>query len=127
MGPSSHHFGPLLREKRTQAHKTLGDVARALGCSVSFVSDVEHGRRHPFDRRQILKLADLLQMPAEPFALAAAKDRQVVKIESNREDHLEMAASFARVLDSGDAKRIAELRAFFARSESDDDEKTDAG
>ncbi len=115
MRPRQNHFGNLLRDQRAASRKTLGDVARALECSVSFVSDVEHGRRHPFDRSQILKVAELFGVPPFELVMAAAKDRQAVNITSDREEHLEAAARLARVLDSGDPSHISEALEVLAR------------
>lgn len=36
-------FGELVRRARTAADKTMGDMARRLGVTVVFVSDVERG------------------------------------------------------------------------------------
>jgi len=34
-------FGEVLRRERKKARKTLDDVATAIGCKVSYLSDVE--------------------------------------------------------------------------------------
>ena len=65
-------FGDTLRRTRQEAEKTLGDVARLLGVSVVYVSDVERGNRRPFSNERILKVARLLE--ADPAPLIAAAD-----------------------------------------------------
>ena len=40
-------LGDKLREARLAARLTQGEVARAIGCCVSYVSDLEFGRRQP--------------------------------------------------------------------------------
>ena len=47
-------YGQFLRAKRISDSRelTLKDVARELGVSVSFASDVEQGRRKPYDERR---------------------------------------------------------------------------
>ena len=42
-------FGDLLRKLRRKANRTLGDVARVLGFSVVYMSDVERGNRKPLN------------------------------------------------------------------------------
>jgi transcriptional regulator with XRE-family HTH domain len=68
------HFGDLLRKLRRQADKTLGDLARLLGVSVVYVSDVERGNRKPFDNQRIIRIAKFLN--ADPTALIEAADRE---------------------------------------------------
>ena len=53
-------FGDLLRKLRRKADKTLGDVARLLGVSVVYVSDVERGNRKPFSNERIVLIARFL-------------------------------------------------------------------
>ena len=65
-------FGDILRRTRQEAGKTLGDVARLLGLSVVYVSDVERGNRRPFSNERIIKVARLLM--ADPALLIAAAD-----------------------------------------------------
>ena len=52
-------YGRFLRTKRLSDDRelTLRDVADALGVSVTFVSDVEHGRRLPYDEIKTQKRA----------------------------------------------------------------------
>ena len=40
-------LGDKIREARQAARLTQGDVARAIGCGVSYVSDMELGQRQP--------------------------------------------------------------------------------
>lgn len=68
----AERFGDVLRRTRQQAKRTLGDVARLLGVSVVYVSDVERGNRRPFSNERILKIAKLLK--ADPAPLIAAAD-----------------------------------------------------
>jgi transcriptional regulator with XRE-family HTH domain len=65
-------FGDLLRKLRRKADKTLGEVARLLGISVVYVSDVERGNRKPFSNERIVRIADLLG--EDPTALIEAAD-----------------------------------------------------
>lgn len=91
---------------------TLGDVAKHLGCTISFVSDVEHGRRNAFEARQIIQLGELFRIDPGPLLAEAAKSRGSVKISSRREDVLEMAAGLARMLADDDTDNLAAVRNF---------------
>jgi transcriptional regulator with XRE-family HTH domain len=67
-------FGDLLRRLRRKANRTLGDVARLLGVSVVYLSDVERGNRRPLSHERILKVAIYLEV--DPAALMKAADRE---------------------------------------------------
>ena len=68
-------FGDEMRQQRVRAGKTMQDVAREIGVSIAYVSDVERGHRAPLNREQILKAATVLGVPPEPLLLAAAQYR----------------------------------------------------
>ena len=73
MQEKNMRYGQFLRAKRISDNRelTLKDVAEELGVSVSFVSDVEQGRRKPYDEAKTQKtiadqtLAALTIMVAE--------------------------------------------------------------
>ena len=67
-------FGDLLRKLRRKADKNLGDVARLLGVSVVYVSDVERGNRKPFANDRLIRIAQFLN--EDPTALIEAADRE---------------------------------------------------
>ncbi len=67
-------FGDLLRQMRRKADKTLGDVARELGVSIPYLSDVERGNRKPFTTERLIQLAVFLK--ANPTLLIEAADRE---------------------------------------------------
>lgn len=64
-------YGQFLRSKRLSDSRelTLKDVAEELGVSVSFVSDVEQGRRKPYDESKTQKLIEFLKFTEEDIAL----------------------------------------------------------
>ena len=66
-------FGNFLRRRRTAAGKTMGDLARHLGVSITYISDVERGYRAPLTRINIIKAAEFLGIDASPLLLAAAE------------------------------------------------------
>nr|AIA16802.1 Helix-turn-helix domain protein [uncultured bacterium] len=62
-------LGDLLRSRRAALRLGLLDVAKACGCSVQFISNIEHGRAPlPWDKAQTL--ADCLQIPLEELHAA---------------------------------------------------------
>lgn len=105
----SNAFGTLLWQERRKAKKNLIHVANAIGCTTSFVSDVENGRRKPFDKIQIEAVARLLEIDPMPMIAAAARERNAVTITSSRDDVWELAAGLARVLEEGDDAILARL------------------
>jgi transcriptional regulator with XRE-family HTH domain len=81
--PNTAKFGRLLRELRTKAGKTMGDLARLLKVSVSYVSDVERGARAPLVRDKIISVAAFLQADANPLLIAAAQSRGAFELDAN--------------------------------------------
>lgn len=81
--PNTAKFGRLLRALRTKAGKTMGDLARHLHVSVSYVSDVERGARAPFVQGKILLVARFLGADANPLLIAAAQTRGAFELDAN--------------------------------------------
>ncbi|MBX6423340.1 helix-turn-helix domain-containing protein [Thermosulfurimonas sp. F29] len=67
-------FGKTLRRARKNAGLTLKNVAEAMGWSIVYLSDVERGRRNPPKPEMMLKLAQIVGVPAGVLLEAAAKD-----------------------------------------------------
>jgi transcriptional regulator with XRE-family HTH domain len=63
----SKKFGELFRHERKRSGKTMGDLARQLSISVTFLSDVERGTRPPLAPERIRRAAEL--MGTTPTAL----------------------------------------------------------
>ncbi len=65
-------FGPLgdlIRKKRLDRNLGLSDVAKAVKCSVQFISNIEHGRAPlPWDKAQ--RLSGYLDIPMEDLQSA---------------------------------------------------------
>ncbi len=83
-------FGDALRKQRRNAEKTLGDVARLLGVSVVYVSDVERGNRRPFRNERILKIAKFIQADPTPLIAAADVERGVIEYDITKAKPLEV-------------------------------------
>jgi transcriptional regulator with XRE-family HTH domain len=70
--PTPLRFGPQLRDVRSRHGRSLGEMARFLGCSVPRLSEVEREREAPFDDLDIGRIARFLGIdPAPLWALAA--------------------------------------------------------
>ncbi len=89
-------FGEALRRERKKARKTLDDVARVVGCAVSYVSDVELSRRKPFKLPKIMAIAELLGCDPQPLIVAAAHENGAVTITAANPRVTEIAAGLAR-------------------------------
>ena len=80
----AERFGDTLRRTRQKAEKTLGDVARLLGVSVVYVSDVERGNRRPFSNERILKIAGFLKADPGPLIAAADVEKGVIEYDISK-------------------------------------------
>jgi len=57
-------YGDVLRDERRDQDRSLGDVARAVGMSKQYLSEVERGRKEPSS--EILRsVCDALDLPME--------------------------------------------------------------
>ena len=64
-------FGKAVRVARKGVGMTISEVARRLGVTKVYVSDVELGRRAPFTRERIDQIAEILDAdPLELYVLA---------------------------------------------------------
>ena len=84
-------FGDALRRTRHDAKKTLGDIAKLLGVSVVYVSDVERGNRRPFGNERILKIAKFVETDPAPLISAAVIERGVIEYDITKAKPLEVA------------------------------------
>ena len=66
-------FGKLFRELRKNAGKSMGEVARHLDVSVTYVSDVERGHRAPLTEERIFDAAAFLGIDPTELLDAAAE------------------------------------------------------
>jgi len=55
-------FGKFINKKRLELKISMRDVASALDISAPFLSDVEKGRRNPFEFEKLSILADILKL-----------------------------------------------------------------
>ena len=80
----AERFGDLLRRQRREANKTLGDLARILGTSVVYVSDVERGNRKPFSNDRIIRIG--VELGVDPMEMIRAAEDERGTIEYDISD-----------------------------------------
>jgi transcriptional regulator with XRE-family HTH domain len=68
-------FGKLLHDGREKAGKKISQLAAKLGYSVPYVSDVERGRRAPFEVPKIIEAAKYLGLDVDQLLRAAAEHK----------------------------------------------------
>ncbi len=70
-------FGTLMREGRTALQITLRELALKVGCTPSYLSEVENGLRSaPKDDELVYRIASELHIPAVQALEAAKNDRE---------------------------------------------------
>jgi len=77
-------FGAFFRERRKKAGKTLGDIADALGVSVSEVSDLECGKRSSFASWEdpgSVTMSKILKTPKEVLNARWVDDEPLLHVE----------------------------------------------
>lgn len=82
-------FGDLLRRLRRKSNKTLGDVARKLGVSIVYLSDVERGNRKPFTADRLVTLAQYLDTDPMELIEAAGRERGIIEYDIRKARPLE--------------------------------------
>lgn len=91
-------FGQWLTQSRRDTRVRLADVASALGCSVSYVSDVEHGRRNPFDAPKLRVLAEAFGVPFADVLELASVTQGYVHVSGDEQELRRMARACAEVV-----------------------------
>ncbi len=110
-------FGAKLREFRTRANLSQGGLAKELGVTVAYVSDVERGARKPFIPAKVHQVAKLLKLsPAEHEDLLlhralAHGSFEIPYLDSSSTRHNAVAAMLQRTWDTLTSQ---ELEAIFS-------------
>ncbi len=91
-------FGGMLRNLRIEHQKTLSEFANLLDVSVVYVSDVERGKRNPFDEEKINKISEFLKISPTTLLNQAAIDKKIVELslENKNSIHSQTALALAR-------------------------------
>lgn len=102
-------FGEYLAKKREERDITLRELARQLGISAPFLSDVEKNRRAPLTADRLEKTASILQLSDEEKTQMynlAGKQRNTVPPDLPEyiieRDYVSAALRTARDLDAGE-------------------------
>jgi transcriptional regulator with XRE-family HTH domain len=61
----NNNFGAFIAQKRKEQQWTLRQLANLLDISAPYLSDVEKGRRHPFDIEKLKRLTQILKLNKE--------------------------------------------------------------
>jgi transcriptional regulator with XRE-family HTH domain len=70
-----NEFGIALKEARKEARKKLRETAEFTGLSISYLSDIEQGRKSPPDLETVRKLQDFLRVKGDKLLTIASKAR----------------------------------------------------
>ena len=73
-------FGQFMRTRREIAGVTLQSLAKHVGYSTVYLSDIERGQRNPPSASVCIKVAQYLGTPQEDFLEQAALERQYVHL-----------------------------------------------
>lgn len=82
-------FGDVLRKSRKAAGKTLSDVAKLLGVSIVYVSDIERGNRRALANDRIIAVARFLNTDPKPLIAAADIERGFIEYDITKAKPLE--------------------------------------
>lgn len=75
-------YGALLRQVRGKSGKSMGALARHLGLSTPYLSDVELGHSAPLTSSYTLKAAKFLGVDAIPLLVAANRSRDAIEFKT---------------------------------------------
>lgn len=91
-------FGKRVRQLREEREMHLSDLARAMGWSSVYMSDIELGHRNPPSQEKILKIAEALDAdPVQLIDLAATTKKKVeFDLQGVQPHRAEMALLLAR-------------------------------
>jgi transcriptional regulator with XRE-family HTH domain len=68
-------FGEALKDARQKAKKTLRETGAYVGLSVSYMSDIEQGRKSPPDLETVRQLQEFLRVKDGRLVLLASEAR----------------------------------------------------
>jgi|SRR5271170_1688917 len=112
MASSLTEFGRRCREHRAVRHCVMADQAKALGCSVAFVSAVETGVK-AVPAKYAERFAAWLRLSTQEhheLVLLSDREARVVVLHPKDRNKAEIAQRFSRRLNSLTAAEIVQLR-----------------
>lgn len=103
------NFGDFIAQKREEKKITLREMAKSLGITPPYLSDVEKDRRNPFDLEKLELLANILMLSEDEkttmLNLAGKKRNEVAPDLPEyiiERDYVSAALRTARDLDAGE-------------------------
>lgn len=103
-------FGMLLKEKRTAAHLTQGDLAAAINKTGQYISNIEKGKNcappNPLDIESLIKRLGLDDEEARQFKEKAAADR--CRLPKEQMDYLMRHRTLIDLIDFGSKHNISD-------------------
>jgi len=70
-------FGQMVKEARRRERKKLREVAAASGLTISYISDIEHGRKNPPKIDAIKKIQKFLNIAGNALLKAAEMESSI--------------------------------------------------
>lgn len=105
------NFGEFLTSKREEKDFTLREMARKLGVSAPFLSDVEKNRTAPFTKERLDRVAEVLNLTADEKTTMydlVGKQKNTIAPDLPEyimtRDYVAVALRTARDLDAGEAE-----------------------
>jgi transcriptional regulator with XRE-family HTH domain len=111
-------FGVELRRMRRAKEMSLVDLAKAIDCSIVYISDIERGKRNPPSEEKIRKLLSVLgeenRISEMLFLATRSRQRIEISVEDKDDQVTEMLMAMARRCDDGSldkdlAKKIKKI------------------
>lgn len=107
-------FGDFLTDKREERNITMRELARRLGVSAPFVSDVEKNRCAPLTTERLESVADILQLSPEErtqmYDIAGSQRDSIapdLPVYIKGKDYVSYAMRTARDLDADESDWLA--------------------
>ena len=103
-------FGEFLQDKREDRNITLREMAKRIGVSAPFLSDVEKGRTAPLTKERLDKVSEILDLSKEEKAqmyTIVGKQKNIVAPDVSdyvMRDYVSAALRTARDLNAGEAE-----------------------
>ena len=120
--PPQRRFGQELRRLRESAGYQLGNFAKELGISKTYLSDVELGRREPFRSAHLLRCAELLGVDYDYLLGLAAESRGAFELKPITRRHSEAGMALMRKWEELGEEELDRLMKAIGADEVDIDE-----
>jgi transcriptional regulator with XRE-family HTH domain len=101
-------FGNLIRRARSRRGMTLETLARYLGCSVQYLSDVERGQCPPLAPQKMRIAAQVLGLDQQELDVVASVTWGRVSVDGLTVEQIREVADFIAVLRIGGSRDASE-------------------